>query len=123
MRQQRETFIKTCRKPYRGAGGGFTLVKVILSIAIVALLALMALTADRTAFAIFRRGAIMGANAEQAYAKVEQAIATGSGGSAATLSFRVGATAYTVSGRYYSRTSDGAEPNQTMTAFVPDQAH
>jgi len=117
MQQQRKTIIKP-----HGKGGGFTLVEVILSVAIVALLALMVLTADRTAFAIFRRGAITGANAEQAYTKVEQAIADGSGGSAATLSFRVGAVTYMVPGRYYSQTSDGDEPNLTMTAFVPDHA-
>jgi prepilin-type N-terminal cleavage/methylation domain-containing protein len=114
-KQQPTTFISRLR-----VKDGVTLIEVVLSIVIVALLALMVLTADSAAFAIFRRGAATSANAEQAYTELEQTIAGGSGGSAATLSFRTGAVTYSVSGKYYTETSSGDEPNLTMTAFVPD---
>lgn len=101
------------------ATSGVTLIEVILSIVIVALLALMVLTADSAAFTLFRHGAAARSNADAAYSALEQSITSGSGGSAGTMSFSVGAVQYSVTGKYYTKTSTGDEPNVTMTAFVP----
>ncbi|MDO4552273.1 MAG: prepilin-type N-terminal cleavage/methylation domain-containing protein [Bacillota bacterium] len=98
---------------------GFTLVEVIVAVAILAMASLVLVAAFNSSLRLFQRGVDMETFGDQAFARAETETETG--GSQDSLSFSVEGTMVTVRGSY-GTFEEGQDPRVSFTLFAPAEA-